>query len=52
MIEHSVVRREPEHAGANHHALAANGWRLRVRPYLARQSPITLMLGGMAEICE
>jgi len=34
MIEHSVVRRERERAGANRHALAANGWRQRIRAYL------------------
>jgi hypothetical protein len=52
MIEHSVVRRERERGGANRDALAANGWRRRIGRTLARQSPSTLILGCMAEICE
>jgi len=52
MIEHSIVRCERERAGANRHALAANGWRQRITAYFDAALLITLMLGRMAEICE
>ena len=51
MMEHSVVRSERERRGANRDALApmAGGGGSGT---LARQSPSTLILGCMAEICE